>query len=179
MITPFGEMPDNIYWGIMLSLITSVVAAPLLMIYSKFFRGNTIHIKIMKNYGGVYKQIKKIKVSANKTDFKYGEKSYPIEYKKGILINNELNIFYDADNSSALNIIKGEKVTMSPETYQQVFKSKIHDLIFEGGAMDDWMGILLIIGVVASLLVGIYSLYMINELSDKIIVIINNLPRVK
>ncbi len=177
MITPFGDIPATIYYGIILSTLLAMVGIPCFLVYLKFFSGNIIHIKLMKLIGKNYKEIKHIKVKPTVTTFTYGEKEFPISGEVGYIKNNELNILYDVDKSCAIHLESDKRINMSPETYRTITKQKFHSLIFEEGAMEDWMGIVIIGGVVVAILIGVYSIYMIGDLSDKLNVIINALPK--
>lgn len=181
MINFFGvNIPDNIYYGIILSVVSSVVIIPTLFLYLKFFKRNTIHIKICKKIGESYKVIKKMKIGAEVKNFKFGDKEFPVQADEGITINNELNIFYDVDSSCALQIQKNKKVNITPELYKTIFEQRLNTLIFDDGSLfGDTMGIIVLVAVIASVGISIYSIIMIGDLSDKLVIIQNALAKLQ
>lgn len=178
MITLFGDIPESVYYGIILSLIAFITSISIIIFYMKFMKRNIIYIKICKKMGSTYKVIKKIKINARNKNFKYGDKEFPVLGDEGILINNELNIFYDVDTSMALQIQKNKAVNITPELYKTIFEQRLNTLIFDDGSMfGNTMEIILIIGVVLSVAISIYAVIMIGDINEKLILIQNSLAK--
>lgn len=177
MVTTELTIPDFAIWIVFgIGLLVGLEFASL-WIYSNFFKGNVIHVKLWKRWsdskkGDLYKQISHVKVQPNQSVFSYKNKEYPLDVTSSVLINNELNVYYDVDKMIPIQFSHNQVVTLSPETFQRVFKTKLYNLLFEEGSMDNVMMWLIVGGVLIAIIIGIYSIYSITQMQDQLSLLI-------
>ena len=140
-----------------------------------------ITVSLLRKVDNTYQEIKKINVPFKRDSLDYNKKTYVLDVKEGtvrkggiVRKNGNIELFFDVDTCLPLSFYKKEKNSSS--LLYNVIKSRVWGQIL-GGDIASSLTMIMLILLIISLLANGYLIYVNNDLSQKILLMSEQLKK--